>query len=191
MAFATNTPCRTLPSEGAPARHQLMKLFWMVGPAFIRWTESIIEKDGATPKRMYLMGLLYAYGPMMMSSLKDRLGVTATNVTALLNALEKDGSCEGCLIRRTGGRRSSNSPRKRTNFSRTAAPRSRIGCRSCFRSSRRLRRRSDWLSSCASGGSLSGERSSRRSLERSTPRCREAWSRAPLIPLWGNGSVHV
>jgi DNA-binding MarR family transcriptional regulator len=74
-----------------PVRHQLMKLFWMLGPAFIRWAESFMEKDGSTPKRMYLMGLLYEYGPMMMSSLKDRLGVTATNVTALVDALEKDG----------------------------------------------------------------------------------------------------
>jgi DNA-binding MarR family transcriptional regulator len=77
--------------DNVPVRHQLMKLFWMLGPAFIRWAESILEKDGATPKRMYLMGLLYEYGPMMMSSLKDRLGVTATNVTALVDALEKDG----------------------------------------------------------------------------------------------------
>lgn len=78
-------------NDNVPVRHQLMKLFWMLGPAFIRWAESILEKDGATPKRMYLMGLLYEYGPMMMSSLKDRLGVTATNVTALVDALEKDG----------------------------------------------------------------------------------------------------
>ncbi|MHB1285294.1 MAG: MarR family winged helix-turn-helix transcriptional regulator [Leptospirales bacterium] len=74
-----------------PVRHQLLKLFWMLGPAFIRWAESHMEKDGSTPKRMYLMGLLYEYGPMMMSSLKDRLGVTATNVTALVDALEKEG----------------------------------------------------------------------------------------------------
>ncbi len=74
-----------------PVRHQLLKLFWMLGPAFIRWAEAHMEKDGFTPKRMYLMGLLYEYGPMMMSSLKDRLGVTATNVTALVDALEKEG----------------------------------------------------------------------------------------------------
>ncbi len=91
MTPDTSTPCRGLADEGAPARYQLMTLFWMLGPAFIRWAESILEKDGATPKRMYLMGLLYEYGPMMMSSLKDRLGVTATNVTALVDALEKDG----------------------------------------------------------------------------------------------------
>lgn len=77
--------------EKDPVRHQLMKLFWMLGPAFIRWAESFMEKDKATTKRMYLLGLLYEYGPMMMSSLKDRLGVTATNVTALVDAVEKDG----------------------------------------------------------------------------------------------------
>ncbi len=83
--------CIMEPRIQDPVRHQLMKLFWMLGPAFIRWAESFMDKDGSTPKRMYLMGLLYEYGPMMMSDLKDRLGVTATNVTALVDALEKDG----------------------------------------------------------------------------------------------------
>lgn len=82
--------CRS-PKEGAPVRYQLLTLFWMLGPAFIRWAESHMEKDGFTPKRMYLMGILYEFGPMVMSSLRDRLGVTSTNVTALVDALEKDG----------------------------------------------------------------------------------------------------
>jgi len=80
--------------ESNPLRHQLMKLFWMLGPAYIRWAESIMEMDGYTPKRMYLMGLLFEYGPMMMCAIKDRLGVTATNVTALVDALEKEGLVE-------------------------------------------------------------------------------------------------
>ncbi len=78
-------------ANGDPLHHQMMKLFWMLGPAYIRWAESIMEMDGYTPKRMYLMGLLFELGPMMMCQIKDRLGVTATNVTALVDALEKDG----------------------------------------------------------------------------------------------------
>ena len=50
-----------------------------------------MERAGLTPKRLYLMGILYEYGPMVMSSLRDRLGVTATNVTALVDALESEG----------------------------------------------------------------------------------------------------
>jgi len=83
--------CRSLPGEEAPVRHQILTLFWMLGPAFIRWAESHMEKDGFTPKRMYLMGILYEFGPMVMRSLRDRLGVTSTNMTALVDALEKEG----------------------------------------------------------------------------------------------------
>jgi DNA-binding MarR family transcriptional regulator len=83
--------CRSRPGVGDPVRNQLLTLFWMLGPAFARWAESQLEKDGFTPKRMYLMGILFEHGPMVMSSLRDRLGVTSTNVTALVDALEKDG----------------------------------------------------------------------------------------------------
>ena len=85
------TPYESSGSEHSATRYQLMKLFWMLGPAYIRWAESFMEKDGITPKRLYLMGILFEHGPMMMSHLKDRLGVTATNITALVDALEKDG----------------------------------------------------------------------------------------------------
>ena len=81
-------------SDDIPLRIKLMKLFWMMGPAFVRWAESQMEKDGITPQRMYLLGTLYEYGPMMMSALKDRLGVTATNITALVDALEREGLVE-------------------------------------------------------------------------------------------------
>ncbi|MCL4461389.1 MAG: MarR family transcriptional regulator [Nitrospirae bacterium] len=77
-----------------PPRIKLMKLFWMLGPAFVRWAESQMEQDGYTPQRMYLLGTLYEYGPMMMSALKDRLGVTATNITSHVDALEREGMVE-------------------------------------------------------------------------------------------------
>ena len=51
-----------------------------------------MERSGFTPKPLYLMGILYEYGPMMMSGLRDGLGGgTATNVTALVDALEAEG----------------------------------------------------------------------------------------------------
>lgn len=91
MKTSLKSTCQSLSGESTPVRYQLLTLFWMLGPAFVRWAESHMEKDGFTPKRMYLMGTLYEFGPMVMSSLRDRLGVTSTNVTALVDALEKDG----------------------------------------------------------------------------------------------------
>jgi DNA-binding MarR family transcriptional regulator len=76
---------------GDPLRIRLMKLFWMLGPAYVRWAESQMEHDGISPQRMYLLGTLYEYGPMMMCDLKGRLGVTATNITAHVDALEREG----------------------------------------------------------------------------------------------------
>ena len=74
----------------APTKHRLIELFWTLGPAFTRWAESHMNRPGITPQRMRLMVLLYENGPMMMSDLGDGMGVTATNVTALVDALEKD-----------------------------------------------------------------------------------------------------
>ncbi len=73
-----------------PIKHQLIELFWTIGPAYTRWAESHMCQPGITPQRMRLMTLLHENGPMMMSSLSDELGVTATNITALVDALEKE-----------------------------------------------------------------------------------------------------
>ena len=73
-----------------PTRHKLMKLFWVLGPAFTRWAESHMHQKGMTPQRLRLMWPLIENGPMMMSELRDELGVSATNITALVDALEKD-----------------------------------------------------------------------------------------------------
>ncbi len=81
-------------SGDTPVRIKLMKLFWMLGPAYVRWAESQMEQEGITPQRMYLLGSLYEFGPMMMSALKDRLGVTATNITAHVDVLEREGLVE-------------------------------------------------------------------------------------------------
>ena len=79
-------------SDGdSPARLQLVELFWMLGPAYTRWAESHMDQDRLTPQRLRLLILLLENGPMKMGSLRNELGVTATNVTALVDALEKDG----------------------------------------------------------------------------------------------------
>lgn len=42
-------------------------------------------------QRLRILGSLYERGPRIMSDLKAELGVTATNITALIDALETDG----------------------------------------------------------------------------------------------------
>lgn len=85
-----------MPSEDNPrvpgsTRLQLAKEFWNFWPAFMRWTESQVPDGNLTPQRMRIIDLLYARGPQKMCDLKDELGVTATNITALVDALEKAG----------------------------------------------------------------------------------------------------
>lgn len=81
-------------SKDVPVKHKLLLLFWTLGPAFLRWAESHETSGGLTPQRMRLTEILFDNGPTKMSDLRDSLGVTATNITALVDALETDGLVE-------------------------------------------------------------------------------------------------
>jgi len=83
-------PSCSIVDETLPLSHKLTKLFWVLGPAFTRWAESHMHEKGLTPQRLRLMWPLLENGPMMMSALRDELGVTATNITAMVDVLEKD-----------------------------------------------------------------------------------------------------
>ncbi len=83
--------CDIYDGKEPPVMHQLVELFWMLGPAFTRWAESHMDQPRLTPQRLRVLILLLENGPMKMASLRNELGVTATNVTALVDALEKDG----------------------------------------------------------------------------------------------------
>lgn len=85
-------PSSLCPTQGEviPVKHQLTKLFWIISPAFMRWAEFHMHEKGLTPQRVRLMIPLIENGPMMMSELRDELGVSASNITALVDALEKD-----------------------------------------------------------------------------------------------------
>lgn len=48
-------------------------------------------EKGLSPQRLRILGSIHERGPRIMSELKEELGVTATNVTALVDSLEKDG----------------------------------------------------------------------------------------------------
>jgi DNA-binding MarR family transcriptional regulator len=80
------SPCiSTLP------RHRLVELLWSFAPAYQRWSESLLVEKGLSPQRLRILGSIHERGPRIMSDLKKELGVTATNVTALVDSLEKDG----------------------------------------------------------------------------------------------------
>lgn len=74
-----------------PVGHRLIELFWTLGPAFTRWAESHMREPDLTPQRVRVLLRLRDRGSCKMSELKDALGVTATNITALVDALERDG----------------------------------------------------------------------------------------------------
>lgn len=77
--------------EDAPVKHRLIELLWTIGPAFTRWAESHMHERDLTPQRVRVLVHLKKYGASKMSDLRDALGVTATNVTSIVDALESDG----------------------------------------------------------------------------------------------------
>ena len=80
------SPCiSTLP------RHRMVELLWSFTPAYQRWSESLLVEKGLSPQRLRILSSIHERGPRIMSDLKTELGVTATNVTALVDSLEKDG----------------------------------------------------------------------------------------------------
>jgi len=62
--------------------------------AYIRWLETTTD-DGLSYPRLRLLGALRCGGPTIMRALADQLGLTARNMTALVDALETEG-----LVRR-------------------------------------------------------------------------------------------
>src|SRR5947199_5110025 len=84
-------------SSGATpdAALRLLDVFPACERAFARWAQSLIDNCAVSPARIRLIGVLHCKGPQIMSGLSDALGVTARNVTTLVDALEKEG-----LVRR-------------------------------------------------------------------------------------------
>jgi DNA-binding MarR family transcriptional regulator len=74
---------------------RLAERFHILGHAYKRWMQSLCDGDGVSPARLRLLGVLHCRGPQIMSDLGDELGVTARNVTTLVDGLEGEG-----LVRR-------------------------------------------------------------------------------------------
>jgi DNA-binding MarR family transcriptional regulator len=58
--------------------------------AFLRWMDANAA-DGLTYPRLELLGLLRCEGPAMMRELAGGLGISARNMTAMVDALEEAG----------------------------------------------------------------------------------------------------
>jgi DNA-binding MarR family transcriptional regulator len=75
---------------------RLAERFQIMEHVFSRWVQSLMDGSGVTPTRLRLLGVLHCRGPQIMCDLSDQLGVTARNVTTLVDVLEGEG-----LVRRT------------------------------------------------------------------------------------------
>jgi DNA-binding MarR family transcriptional regulator len=69
----------------------LADLFSIFAPAFLKWQYAGVLVPGMTYPRMNLIHVLAEDGPQIMSQLRDRLGVSARNVTVLVDGLEREG----------------------------------------------------------------------------------------------------
>ena len=79
------------PCASSLPRHRLVEMLWSFAPAFQRWSEALMTDKRLTSQRLRILGSLHERGPRMMCDLKEELGVTATNITALVDALEDNG----------------------------------------------------------------------------------------------------
>ena len=73
----------------------ITRAFAGFAPLYFKWVKSRFAESGVSFARMKLLGALHSAGPKIMSELSEELGVTARNVTALVDALEGEG-----LVRR-------------------------------------------------------------------------------------------
>lgn len=68
---------------------ELVQLMPDFDRAMSRWVQSLIESGGGSSHaRIKLLGVLHCKGPQIMCNLSDELGVTARQVTNLVDALE-------------------------------------------------------------------------------------------------------
>jgi DNA-binding MarR family transcriptional regulator len=77
-------------SSTSTTAQQLADLFSLFAPAFLKWQYAGILVAGMTYPRMRLIHEIAEDGPQIMSALRDRLGVSARNITVLVDGLEKE-----------------------------------------------------------------------------------------------------
>jgi DNA-binding MarR family transcriptional regulator len=78
-------------SKADSAVQQLADLFSIFAPAFLKWQYAGVLVPGMTYPRMNLIHAIAEDGPQIMTALRERLGVSARNITVLVDGLERDG----------------------------------------------------------------------------------------------------
>jgi len=74
--------------DGENPADVLAKVFPALAHVFLRKAEALASGSGVQMSRLHLLGALHCEGPQIMSALGEHLGVTARNVTAIVDALE-------------------------------------------------------------------------------------------------------
>jgi DNA-binding MarR family transcriptional regulator len=74
--------------------NELVEAFTELGPTWVRWVNACLPTDAVSFVRMRLLTALRCDGEQSMKQLATGLGVTPRRVTALVEALEADGSVE-------------------------------------------------------------------------------------------------
>jgi DNA-binding MarR family transcriptional regulator len=79
------------PNSLADETLRLLEVFRTFELTFSRWAKSLVEAEGGSPARMRLLAALHCKGARIMRGLHEELGVTARQVTNLVDALEAEG----------------------------------------------------------------------------------------------------
>src|SRR4051812_30394700 len=76
----------------ADEAQELVKLTGRFSHSYMRWLRARMEQAGGrNPTQVQLLHILHCQGPQKMADLGQHLGVTARNVTKLVDALEAEG----------------------------------------------------------------------------------------------------
>jgi len=88
----------------ADEAQELVKLTGRFSHAYMRWLRARMEQAGGrNPTQVQMLHILHCQGPQKMIDLGQHLGVTARNVTKLVDALEAEGLV--CRLDMPGDRR--------------------------------------------------------------------------------------
>ena len=91
-------------------RLRLSEALFAIEPALNSWLKLGFRSRGITYARLRLLSALRFGGPQRLLDLSGELGVTARNVTGLVDALERDGRSNASPTPTTGGPPWSDSP---------------------------------------------------------------------------------
>lgn len=91
MVPRTPSPESGLPGlEAGDVRRRLVEEAGGFAAAFTRWVEGT-DDDGISYPRLRILAYLGCEGPAMMRAVGEHLGLSARNMTSLVDSLERDG----------------------------------------------------------------------------------------------------